>query len=120
MHDRALSRIGISPVHNIFAIIFAGEWFLPEYGPDDDDRILFNADDRRLVRNGRLFRVDGGKDYYEYQKDPEIGPSRHFTYLFNIFVMMQLVNEFNSRKIKNEINIFGGIQKTPYSSSYGS
>ncbi len=106
-------RIGISPVHDIVAFIFAVEWFLPEYGPDYDERILFNPDGLRFVRKGRLFRVDGGKDCYEYQKDPDVGPSRHFTYLFNIFVMMQLVNDFNLRKIKDEINIFGGMEKNP-------
>jgi Ca2+ transporting ATPase len=89
-----------------FAIIFAGEWFLPEFGDEDDDHIMFNPEDDRMVRSGRLFKVSGGEDYYEYQKDLDVGPSRHFTYLFNIFVLMQLGNEFNARKIRDEINIF--------------
>lgn len=36
-------------------------------------------------------------------------PSRHFTYVFNIFVFMQIFNFFNVRKIREEYNIFEGI-----------
>jgi len=38
-----------------FAMIFAGEWFLREYGDDDDERIMVNPDNRDMVRSGRLF-----------------------------------------------------------------
>lgn len=36
-------------------------------------------------------------------------PSRHFTFLFNLFVMMQLFNFLNSRKLKDEWNIFSNL-----------
>jgi len=33
----------------------------------------------------------------------------HFTYVFNVFVWLQLFNEINSRKCNDEINVFTGI-----------
>lgn len=36
----------------------------------------------------------------------EAGPSRHFTIVFNTFVWMQLFNFINSRRIRDEFNIF--------------
>jgi len=35
--------------------------------------------------------------------------SRHFTMIFNTFVLMQLFNEYNSRKLRGEYNIMAGI-----------
>jgi Ca2+ transporting ATPase len=63
------------------------------------------------VISGRLYHADGSIDYQDYYKDPNIGPSRHFTYIFNIFVLLQLTNEINSRKLRDEINVFKGIFK---------
>jgi magnesium-transporting ATPase (P-type) len=34
---------------------------------------------------------------------------RHFSILFNAFVFCQVFNEFNARKIQNELNVFAGI-----------
>lgn len=40
----------------------------------------------------------------------EIGtPSRHATYNFNVFVMMQIFNFINARKLYDEFNVFEGI-----------
>uniref|UniRef100_A0A7S1RA09 Cation-transporting P-type ATPase C-terminal domain-containing protein n=1 Tax=Alexandrium catenella TaxID=2925 RepID=A0A7S1RA09_ALECA len=40
------------------------------------------------------------------------GPkSRHYTMIFNTFVLMQLFNEWNSRKLHGEFNILSGIHK---------
>ena len=36
-------------------------------------------------------------------------PTTHYTMVFNVFVMMQVFNEFNSRKIHNEWNVFENI-----------
>lgn len=67
-------------------MMFAGEWFLPEYG--SGERVGKNADDDRYVVSGRLKSFDGTEDdYKEDYDDPDIGPSRHFTYIFNIFVL---------------------------------
>ena len=39
------------------------------------------------------------------------GPTRHFTAIFNTFVMMTLFNEINARKIHGQRNAFSGIEK---------
>lgn len=39
--------------------------------------------------------------------------SRHLTYCFNIFVMMQVFNFINARKINDELNTFSNISKSP-------
>lgn len=41
--------------------------------------------------------------------DKTDGYSRHFTYNFNVFVMMQIFNFINSRKIEDECNMFEGM-----------
>ena len=33
----------------------------------------------------------------------------HFTYVFQIFVFMQVFNQINARKLQREFNVFGGI-----------
>ena len=50
---------------------------------------------------------------YGYEPIKEIyGSSRHMTFLFNLFVFLQVFNFINSRKIKDELNVFGGIFKS--------
>lgn len=77
-------------------VSFAGETFLPEY-PDYLDTYLVSKNmpastkygdaDKTLVCNGRYKSLDGKVKEYE-DKFLQVGPSRHFTYIFNIFVMM--------------------------------
>lgn len=38
-------------------------------------------------------------------------PSRHFTIVFNTFVMMQVFNFFNCRKLQDELNVLEGLTK---------
>lgn len=40
---------------------------------------------------------------------PDGTPSAHFTIVFNVFVLMQLFNEINTRKLHDEINVFEGM-----------
>ncbi|CAH1266562.1 ATP2B2 [Branchiostoma lanceolatum] len=40
-------------------------------------------------------------------------PSQHFTIVFNTFVMMQIFNEINARKIHNQRNVFSGLFTNP-------
>ncbi|KAI6187513.1 Calcium-transporting ATPase [Aphelenchoides besseyi] len=40
-------------------------------------------------------------------------PSKHFTIIFNAFVLMTLCNEINSRKIHGERNVFKGLFSNP-------
>ncbi|XP_055000223.1 plasma membrane calcium-transporting ATPase 4 isoform X1 [Sorex araneus] len=52
----------------------------------------------------KFFDIDSGR------KAPlNSPPSQHYTIIFNAFVLMQLFNEINSRKIHGERNVFGGI-----------
>jgi len=45
-------------------------------------------------------------------QDGRPGPkTRNYTVIFNVFVLFQLFNEFNSRKLKGEFWIFAGILK---------
>ncbi|CAG9318953.1 unnamed protein product [Blepharisma stoltei] len=98
----------------ILAMVFAGEWFLPEYGNTSDMSVLVNPDDSSMVRSGRPYHLDGSKDYIDFYDDPDYGPSRHFTYIFNIFVLFQLFNEINSRKLRDEWWIFSNIRKSKF------
>ena len=62
-----------------------------------------------LVRSGRPYFVQSiGYDYFPALKD-KLGPSRHYTFIFNLFVMMQLFNFINARKLKDELNVFESI-----------
>ncbi|CAD7952895.1 unnamed protein product [Amoebophrya sp. A25] len=40
-------------------------------------------------------------------------PTQHYTLIFNTFVMMQLFNWINCRKIYNEWNVFRGLERNP-------
>jgi len=50
----------------------------------------------------------------DYSKNAiyKFGPSRHFTFIFNTFVMMQIFNFLNCRKLKDEWNTFENISKS--------
>lgn len=54
----------------------------------------------------KLFDIDSGR------KAPlNSPPSQHYTIVFNTFVLMQLFNEINSRKIHGEKNVFAGVYR---------
>lgn len=95
----------------LFILMFDGENILLEF--QHGDEFMRNPENSDYVRSGRLYKLDGGKDYKDYYDDPNIGPSRHFTYIFNIFVLMQLFNELNCRKIRDEVNIIHHSCRNP-------
>uniref|UniRef100_A0A674CVC1 Calcium-transporting ATPase n=1 Tax=Salmo trutta TaxID=8032 RepID=A0A674CVC1_SALTR len=51
-----------------------------------------------------IFDIDSGR--YAPLHSP---PSEHYTIIFNTFVLLQLFNEINARKIHGERNVFDGI-----------
>lgn len=61
---------------------------------------------------GTNYVINGLKDKGYLQSEHD-GPSRHLTYCFNIFVMMQIFNFINARKIHDEFNTFSNISKSP-------
>ncbi|XP_075966674.1 plasma membrane calcium-transporting ATPase 2 isoform X3 [Anarhichas minor] len=56
----------------------------------------------------RIFDIDSGRNAPLHSP-----PSEHYTIIFNTFVMMQLFNEINARKIHGERNVFDGIFRNP-------
>lgn len=114
----------------LLILTFAGPAFIPEY-EDHFDTVLLamtTDDETRLrdkgytgsmglgikyedgslntVRSGRRFDYSGNDPDYPKTLDKEYSPSRHFTFIFNAFVMMQVFNFINARKIHDEFNTF--------------
>ncbi|XP_051271174.1 plasma membrane calcium-transporting ATPase 2 isoform X2 [Dicentrarchus labrax] len=56
----------------------------------------------------QIFDIDSGRNAPLHAP-----PSEHYTIIFNTFVMMQLFNEINARKIHGERNVFDGIFRNP-------
>merc|ERR1712070_365492 len=53
----------------------------------------------------------GGDDQYRWFETTT--PSRHLSFVFNLFVFLQTFNMLGARKINDEKNIFEGIFKNP-------
>jgi len=94
-------------------VVFLGPLFLPEELDFDvhgnEEHKGFFTD--QTVASGMLDVKRITKPEENYYKDNE--PSRHFTYGFNIFVLMQIFNFINARKIDDTINTFQGIGHSP-------
>jgi len=57
------------------------------------------------IRTGKAYTSFGTEyDYAPFEK--AYGPSRHMTFVFNVFVFMQIFNFINARKIQGELNVF--------------
>lgn len=79
---------------------------------DDENYYAFLTDARS--KGGYEFGstyLQSGEDYNTLKLYTKIGPSRHFTFLFNTFLWMTIFNFINARKLKDEINVFKGITK---------
>ncbi|CAF3808720.1 unnamed protein product [Rotaria sordida] len=61
-----------------------------------------------LLAGPKIFNIDDGRPV-----DSIFKPSEHFTMIFNVFVLMNLFNALNCRKVHDEKNIFHGISKNP-------
>ncbi|XP_061642387.1 plasma membrane calcium-transporting ATPase 3-like isoform X4 [Phyllopteryx taeniolatus] len=61
-----------------------------------------------LFAGEKLFDMDSGRNAPLHSP-----PSEHYTIVFNVFVMMQLFNEINARKIHGERNVFEGVYRNP-------
>lgn len=60
------------------------------------------------LKGEKFFSIDSGRNTPLHSP-----PSEHYTIIFNVFVMMQLFNEINARKIHGERNVFEGIYRNP-------
>ncbi|XP_048352265.1 plasma membrane calcium-transporting ATPase 4 isoform X4 [Sphaerodactylus townsendi] len=61
-----------------------------------------------LFAGEKFFDIDSGRNVPLHSP-----PSEHYTIVFNTFVMMQLFNEINARKIHGERNVFEAIFRNP-------
>ena len=95
-------------------IIFFGELFVPEYEDSLDQDPLYIANPSfkwyqgivgGTVCSGRFYWINGDPDYETAFKATK-NYSRHYTFVFNTFVMLQLFNFINSRKIHGEVYLF--------------
>ncbi|KAM9855088.1 plasma membrane calcium-transporting ATPase 1-like isoform 3-T3 [Aulostomus maculatus] len=61
-----------------------------------------------LFLGEQMFDIDCGRNAPLHAP-----PSEHYTIVFNTFVLMQLFNELNARKIHGERNVFEGVFNNP-------
>lgn len=62
-----------------------------------------------LFLGPELLDVEPGHEVERRTKES----SRHYSIIFNAFVLMQLFNEINCRMLHGEFNVFKGIQNNP-------
>jgi len=102
----------------MMVLVFSGDKWIPEYLPLEPmpgypEELKYYSDSGKYVRSGRPFFIGEEADDYERFYD-DIGPSRHYTVIFNTFVFCQVFNFINARKIHEEKNIFDGISKNMF------
>lgn len=114
----------------IITLTFCGENFIPEY-EDSYDTTIFatnpagkwhNGIVGGTVRSGRFFTPTGGVDYFDIFTANNKLYSRHFTFIFNAFIMIQIFQFFNARKIHEEVSIliFSSIFSREFSATLSS
>jgi hypothetical protein len=71
----------------------------------------YNPEDKSTFTKGRGGKIEPLRPvgYCRHAGGSKDGPSAHYTMVFNVFVLMQLFNEINSRKIHDEANVFDGV-----------
>ena len=108
--------------------IFLGHYFLPE----EFDRDTHGAYAEKVVVAGQttwvskegynkepralflgIYTIRSGLNMYDEYDDPLAVDSRHFTYCFNLFVIMQIFNFINARKIDDSLNTLSNISHSP-------
>eukprot|EP00922_Rhytidocystis_sp_ex-Travisia-forbesii_P001199 GHVS01001686.1.p1 GENE.GHVS01001686.1~~GHVS01001686.1.p1 ORF type:complete len:1246 (-),score=193.62 GHVS01001686.1:266-4003(-) len=106
----------------VLTLVFAADLFVPEtsWMYLSDELRLENPEfcefsdcspqgTGTLMRSGRRYFPFSKESDYKHEWAVEIGPSRHFTFVFNAFVWMQIFNMINARKTSNEMNVFAGL-----------
>jgi hypothetical protein len=94
--------MGIWQALCLFISLFAGEYFIVE--PNITYR--YDRPNSLYVYPGRMTDWHGNALYSKYESE---GASRHFTWIFLMFTLMQIFNMFPARKVHDEFNIFAGI-----------
>lgn len=93
----------------LIILVFLGENILVEY-KDGFDEISgfvtsYKYDTDGTAVSGRMLKINGDHDYKDIYAATKVY-SRHYTFIFNTFVMMQIFNFLNARKIHDEVPIF--------------
>ena len=94
----------------ILIIVFMGEYFIPERVDAYDTELFAAHPDYKwhngvvggTVRSGRPYFPNGDPDYETILEHSETY-SRHFTFVFNTFVLLQVFNFVNCRKLHEEV-----------------
>jgi len=113
----------------VFTIIFVGEKFIGESDPAlafegvtfAEVPLLLDTCSLKQLKNLQKYQSDGqlfpGRRY-DWENQPvykclydAYGASRHMSIVFNVFVLMQVFNMINARKIHDELNICAGIHR---------
>ena len=105
----------IFQVSLLMFLLILGPQFLPEY-PDQFDKIIGTNLDAKYYKgiaggtmvSGLMNPIFGGSSYSNSFNKYHVY-SRQLTFVFNVFVFMQIFNFFNCRKINDEINLFKGL-----------
>ena len=80
--------------------LFAGEYLIPE------SNLEYQFDrPTGFVYPGRA-KDWSGKELYTPKMEMQYGSSRHFTFIFTAFVLMQIFHMICCRKVHDEWNIF--------------
>lgn len=91
----------------IIILTFTADKFIPEYYDGFDLDHLNNLDCKYgtngYMRSGRLSYINGVPDYSDCFGQTKVF-SRHFSFLFNTFVIMQIFNFLNCRKLYDEVS----------------
>jgi len=102
----------------MMVFLFVGPQYLPD-NITDRAPTLIKGKLHELVdeRNGKYFVRTGlvavvAEDKRWPYEENNNNPSRHYTYNFNVFVLMQVFNFVNARKINDEFNIFTNMFST--------
>jgi len=85
------------PLRKIFSEIFG----------ISDLTIILGRERSVLMSGDRFLDIDSGRED-EYLN----APSQHYTFVFNVLVMMILFNEINCRRIDGSINVFSGLHRS--------
>lgn len=95
----------------LLVLLFFGQHFIPEYHDDFDSVIgsdlkakYYMGQSEGTVTSGMFYTLSGEDNYITHYQKYKVH-SRHFTFIFTSFVMMQIFNFFNCRRIRDEHNI---------------
>lgn len=97
---------GVYQLIIIFTLLFAGKWSIRLFECVSNNSIycMLTLPLFEPPVGENIFDIDSGRN-----APLHAAPSEHYTIVFNTFVMMQLFNEINARKIHGERNVFEGI-----------